>query len=224
MRHFIKLSLGLTMNNIIVFADVETTGFNPEVDVIVEVAMVIQNRDGGLITFQRYIRWDSYPENFKEAFEVSGITLELLDKKGFPPRKVYEDLLAWLKFNTGYFLNNKNVFIAGHNISFDVRFLEVFMKKMWKKETDELLHKIFLSPKIDTMTLYAEAMMRGAVPDTSSFKLKTLCNKLDIKVDNFHSALDDAIASMRVRNKVWKLIEPDTRQVVMFDLNQIDHL
>tara|TARA_R100001198_G_scaffold94009_1_gene76180 strand:+ start:347 stop:964 length:618 start_codon:yes stop_codon:yes gene_type:complete len=195
------------------WADVESTGLDPYTHKIVEIAVIAETEDGGIIPFHRFIRHDVYPDGFQEAFDISGITIEKLEKDGVTARQAYLDFVAWLKQNFPVYNRNIHIMLAGHNILFDCKFIEMWMRDNYLTENDLTYQQVFTRPVIDTMSVYAEGLLQGKVPETHSFRLQTLCNKMGVKVEKFHSATSDAVASMNLYRKVWAKLQHKSEQL-----------
>lgn len=96
---------------LVAVVDIETTGFSPKVDRIVEIAALLATVDGQVV--------DQYatlinPQRHVSASEVHGLTATLLS--GAPTFPEVAPFLA-------HFLSRGSV-VAGHNVKFDLRLLD----------------------------------------------------------------------------------------------------
>ena len=80
----------------------------------------------------------------------------------------------------------RNTFIGGHNVNFDISFLDFVLQASERKK---LRHK-----KIDTLFL-ARKLIPGEVPN---FRLNTLAQYFKVKTEPSHRALADARATVEV--------------------------
>jgi len=155
--------------------DIETTGLTPVVDRIVEIGAV-KFRNGEVIeTFQELI--DPQMPISPGAFAVNGITDEMV--KGKP---TIDDVLPrFIEFL------GEAVLIA-HNSPFDVGFLSYDISRLDLTLADK--------PVLDTC-----AIPKRLFPGAYSYSLENLVAFLDIQRDDFHRALADATACMRLFNR-----------------------
>lgn len=121
-----------------VFLDLETTGLDPTFDVILEVGMVITDRDlNELASFSRTIKWDAIEYNqltgeYTPPFGVGSVVTDMHENSGlwhdsyrstFTQLDALSDASFWLGqqlYNAGGKLP-----LAGNNVSFDRTFLQL---------------------------------------------------------------------------------------------------
>lgn len=151
--------------------DIETTGFDPVKDEILEIGLVFFDiSQKGLVIRQEYSKV------FKPKGEVSemilgltGITKEELENgENFAEHR--EEIQALLK----------NTVIVGHNVGFDTKFLQGFGIK-------------FTGQSIDTLDL-AQAFL----PTHPSYNLENLMHYFGVPHTEAHRALADAKACLQV--------------------------
>jgi len=161
------------MDNL-VFVDVETTGLNPAYHEIIEIALVSKD-----FTYHRKI----IPEMIEHADPFA------MKLNGYCPEKWSEAITAkQLILEIQYLL--KNVTLAGHNVSFDIEFLE---------ETYTRYGKIFnlKRRRIDTVTMAYEHLYPLGL---QSLSLDAIRDFLDWSKEGSHTALKDAQDSRRLFN------------------------
>lgn len=146
--------------------DLETTGFIPGVDRIVEIGAVRFNNDQVDAVFSTLVNPQvSIP---KGATEVNGITDEMVQGK-----PTIESLLKpFAEFC-------EDTLIVAHNAGFDVPFLS---HEIEKNESEAPLGVV-----LDTLSL-----SRKIYPGLPNYKLGTLVQHLKINASNFHRAEEDA--------------------------------
>jgi len=165
----------LPAGNYVVF-DIETSGFNPELHKIIEIA-AIKVVDG--------VRVDSYHSLVNYKGKLSSAVIELTginpdDLRGAPDRRTV--LQEFYDFIGDYDL-------VGHNIAqFDNKFL-------WFGALS-----VGMTPKkngiIDTLGIAKATIL------ADSYKLEYLCRELNINVHNTHRALDDANLTLMLLSKI----------------------
>lgn len=156
--------------------DLETTGFDLEKDKITEVAAVKFDNKTIIDTFQTLINADiMIPDT---VAIITGITNDML--KNAPG---FEDISETLKTFVG-----ENA-IIGHNIQFDLSFLEKHGLK-------------FENKIIDTYEL-----VRVLFPSESSYALDMLSLRWDFKHRCKHRALDDCFAVTELFAKIMEKIK-----------------
>ena len=161
------------------FLDLETTGFEPKKDSIVEIAF-IRKKDG-----QETDRFDHVFLPDKSPLtpfisNLTGITTKELDQEG---KKLSEEIDI---------INEKigDSVIVGHNIDFDIRFLAA-------NGVD-----IANNPRIDTHEL-----ARILLPGEESFALEILSRKYGFVHKDAHRAMSDVEVSVDLFEMLLKKIE-----------------
>ena len=151
--------------------DIETSGFDPSESEVLELGMVffeIENKSIKILS-----EWQSVFKPTKEVppriLALTGISQEELDQaESF--RDKYDQIQSLVK----------DCVIVGHNISFDIKFLEGFGIK-------------FSGKQIDTLDL-AQMLL----PNNQSYNLEALMNFLEVDHKDAHRALADAKAVLVV--------------------------
>lgn len=158
--------------------DIETTGFDPLTEEILEVGFCFfeVTKKGINIT-------EEWTQVFKPSKEVNpkilgltGITQKELDNA--PTFSVYKEFLQ---------VKLGSAIIVGHNIVFDIRFLEQFGIK-------------FSGEKIDTLDL-----VQWLLPTRHSYNLESLMHFFKVPHTEAHRALADAKAALKVLEKLLLL-------------------
>jgi DNA polymerase III epsilon subunit-like protein len=103
--------------------DVETTGFDPKVDRIIEVgAMVVDGESWAPEGGAQGLVWEpGYPALTPEVEEVTGISQALLEREGRPLSEVVNDI--------GHFVDDEVAFVIAHNSPFDEGFFREEMMR-----------------------------------------------------------------------------------------------
>lgn len=176
------------------FLDLETTGLDPQRDSILEISWVLEDETGQQIeTFDEVFHPDKSPLT-PFVTHLTGITESEISRKG--------KRLATLRTVLSEKL--KNSVIVGHNIDFDLQFLQ------------ENGVEVSQNQRIDTHEL-ARILLVGE----ESFSLEVLSKKYDFEHKDAHRALSDARASRELFRFLQQKIEalsPDflkTIQVIL---------
>lgn len=152
------------------FVDFETTGFSPRKgDRIVEAAVITTDWEGNILShFETLVN----PMREVTGTEIHQLTAEML---GHAPKfsDIADDLLFYLKDKV----------IIGHNLSFDLRFLEAELERQFRKQ--------FLLQGMCTLQL-----SKCLFPTLPIRRLEALCEFLDVELSQAHSAFADCEATV----------------------------
>ena len=180
-REFKGNSLLDFVNNYVV-VDIETTGFSPSANEIIEIGAIKVLNNEVCDSYHALIKIDNeIPQNI---VNLTGITDDLLKEKGI---LINDAICSFIKFV------GENI-VVGHNINFDINFLYDNCVKYTGKP--------FTNDFIDTMRI-----AKNFVKDTYNHKLITLAKKFEINYDNHHRALSDVMITNEVYKKLKYLKE-----------------
>lgn len=168
-------------NNLLIFpdeyvvVDIETTGFSPEYDDIIEIALIKISNGNIVDKFSTLIKPistfldDDYNEYYIDDFisELTGITNDMLmDAPEFS--EVANQMLSFV---------SKNI-VVGHNVNFDINFLyDNLMKYTGSELNNDYCDLLRISRKL--------------FPDLENHKLKTLAKEFNIEQPEVHRGLAD---------------------------------
>lgn len=160
--------------------DVETTGLDPEVDRILQVAAVVVDESGHVVdSFETVVKPESPSEYQHGAEHVHGITRDEV-QNGMPLRAAIEKLKQ---------ISTNAVFTA-HNARFDLGFLSAEASRVGTEWTVEsVVDTLHLSRALDSSREY-------------SHRLTDLCERYGIERDRAHNALSDARATAELLPKL----------------------
>ena len=154
----------------IVCFDVETTGLSPLMHEIIEIAG-IKVHGHKVETFSELIKPNIIiPDN---TIKIHGITNEMV-KDADSAKNVIPKFLEFIRGHS----------LVAHNGKFDVGFLVNYMHH---KKLDVFFSEIYCSCKLARQVIKSE-----------NHKLITLCEFMDIDIENHHRALDDAVATIKI--------------------------
>ena len=157
-----------------VVVDLETTGFVPGSDRIIEVGAAKIRGGEHLDTFQRLVQPGvALPAAITE---LTGITDAMLE--GAPSiAEVLPELLAWMG----------DAVVVGHNLGFDTAFLDAALVDCGRPP--------LAGDRVDTLVLARRLVPGRTVAD---MRLATLAAHFDSGAEPTHRALEDALATVAV--------------------------
>lgn len=166
------------LNNDIVVFDLETTGIDYKTNKIIEFGAVKIKKGIICETFSTLVN----PQiNIPfDATEVNGITNEMV--KNAP--KLEDVMPDFYKFCD-------NCTIVAYNIPFDYSFINYYGKQLGYK---------FSNPQQDAL-----AIARRKIKGLKSYKLKNVCEALNVSLIDAHRAINDTIATAKVYIKLMEM-------------------
>ncbi len=173
-----------------VVLDIETTGLDSENHEIIEIYAFLVEKERITKQFHRLIN----PGYFipKRITEITGITNAML--VGQPSmREIIYELDDFIK----------DYIIIGHNINFDLSFLNRAYKLY--------LHKKISSPSICTLEL-----ARKLMPNLKSYKLSALADYFNIKYEKLHRAKHDAFLTYNIFNKLMEIMRKQYKRELSY--------
>mgnify|MGYP002229765452 FL=1 len=170
-KQLVENSRGQDFGDTFVVFDIETTGFSPKKNKIIEIGAV-KVVDGRITDkFSTFVNPD-VPIPF-DIEKLTGIN----DSMVLPYPKIDVILPQFLEF-VG------DAVLVAHNASFDVGFIGHFAEK--------------LELPFDPTVLDTVAIARLLLPNLNRFKLDTVAKALNISLQNHHRAVDDAGATAEI--------------------------
>lgn len=152
--------------------DLETTGFSPISNEIIEIGAVKINKDGILERFSRFVK------------PRKSIPIEVQNLTGILPEMVAEaDYIETVLPEFMEFVGKCT--LVAHNAQFDAGFLRANLHRHLSRKLQ--------NPILDTL-----ALARALIPDLKNHKLNTLAKELNISLENHHRAVDDAEATANI--------------------------
>lgn len=184
----------------ILWLDTETTGLNPKVHGLREVAFIIEidgvEAEKGVFKINPFSYTSKNVEIDDYALSISNVTVsELLtyDRSSYCFKEFMNVLTKYVNVN-----DKDDVFvIAGYNVSFDVGFIKAWFREMGLSDSYKGL---FHYKNLDVFPLVITLKHLGLI-DTVDDKLKTICDYFNIKLDA-HKAISDIEAT----KKLYELI------------------
>lgn len=162
-----------------VLVDIETTGFSPVKDNIIEIGAIKVKNNEIISEYNELIKIDKILSPF--TTKLTGITDEMLQSG----KNITEVLKEFVKFS-------ENKIIIGHNVTFDLGFLNYNCRKY--------LNYNLNNDYVDTM-----CMTRKIVPNSINYKLGTLANLFNVSYEGAHRGLKDVQITYEVYNNLRKI-------------------
>lgn len=174
--------------------DLETTGFSPTKDEIIEIGAVKISGNQIVDQFSSFVKpVQSIP---LEVTNLTGISNESVEDAP----DIYEVLPKFVDFAA-------DAVLVAHNAQFDTGFLWANM--------DRVMKKVNRFPVLDTLGL-----ARALYPKLKNHKLKTLAKEFKVKLENHHRAVDDAEATSQLLMKFLN----DIKEKEITSLEEINSL
>jgi DNA polymerase-3 subunit epsilon len=176
--------------------DTETGGFDPEEHSILSIGAVVWRPFEILDSKEVLI---SEPEiNYdEEALAVNKIDIEYLKENGLAPLEAIKELED---FVDSYFSPNERMILAGHNIWFDIRFIERLYKIAGRNFREKFAYRL-----LDTASLLLFLSESNVISvDKPSLDDAIKYFKIDPPKKR-HSAIDDAIATSMLLSDLFKI-------------------
>lgn len=180
----------------IIYFDTETTGTNPNVNEIIQFAAIVEI-DGEI---KEEVNFTCQPTNWddiqQEALSVTGMTIERL--KSFEmPHTMAPKIQALFNKHIDKYDSSDKFFPAGHNIQFDIEFLQRF----WKKHIDQYGIGSYQNWRSLDSRVFANFLNVAGKLNIENVKLETLCKYYGIEI-NAHDALSDIRATRLLIKKM----------------------
>ena len=188
MKDIVENNQGQSLLDPCVVFDIETTGFGPIKDKIIEIGAV-KVVDGKIVDhFSTFIN----PE-IPIPFEIEQLT-GINDEMVMNAEKIDVVLPRFLDFC-------KDCILVAHNASFDVGFIT--------KKAE------FLNIRTSFTVIDTVSMARVLLPHLNKFKLNVVAKELGVSLENHHRAVDDATATADIFVKFIEMLKQ--REVYSLD-------
>ena len=173
-------SQGQSLQGSYVVFDIETTGFSPDVNHIIEIGAVKVENGAIIDRFSSFVNPQvPIPYRIEELTHIN-------DSMVIDAPTIEVVLPQFLKFCEGCVM-------VAHNADFDVSFI---------KRKAANLGEDFNPTYVDTV-----AMARFLLPSLSRFKLDTVAKAVGVNLDNHHRAVDDAACTAEIFVKFIVMLE-----------------
>ncbi len=165
LRSPVKNAAGQSLNGTFVVFDIETTGFSPDKNKIIEIGAVRLENGKVKDRFSTFV--DPLTPIPYDIEKLTGINDEMV--KGAP--SIENVIPDFISFSDG-------AVMVAHNAEFDMSFI--------KKNADPL------GLQYDKTVIDTVSLARILLPDMKRYRLDSIAKALHIPLDNHHRAVDDA--------------------------------
>lgn len=185
----------------ILYFDTETTGVDPRIHEIVQFAAIVEV-DG---TVKEEVNWKCQPTKWEvlspEALAVTGMTIEKL-KESDPPAVMMEKIRGLFDRYIDKFDKSDKFYPAGHNVVFDLDFLQNF----WKQHGDQYGTGSYQNWRVLDSRIFAHFLIVAGKLQVEDVKLETLCKHYGIEI-SAHDALSDIRATRQLIAKMMEALK-----------------
>ena len=188
------------MDNFFLILDTETGGLNSKTNSLNEIAAALCDEQGKQIE-QFQIILNPYSQNKLSslyALKLSSLFERGTNFKQIDNTEIANQFAQWLiMISTKY-----NPILVGHNLKFDLEFLESFMQANGFEKPFEIF-----SPHIIDTIMFAKILSLSGKIKSKKMNLATLCEEFDIKNENAHTAMADVEATTQLLIKFFSLLK-----------------
>ncbi|MCC8028877.1 MAG: PolC-type DNA polymerase III [Lachnospiraceae bacterium] len=180
LKSLVEHPRGQSLRDIFVVFDIETTGFSPDKNRIIEIGAV--KVEGGKVSD----RFSSFVNpQIPIPYEIEQLT-GIRDDMVLDAPLISEALTRFMEFSEG-------AVMVAHNADFDMSFI--------RKNCDQL------GMPCEKTVLDTVALARFLLPQLNRFKLDTVAKALNISLNHHHRAVDDAGCTAEIFVKFIEMLE-----------------
>ena len=173
----------------ILYFDTETTGTDPDKNEIIQFAAIVEVNGEVVDEIDLRCQPTDWSSVSAEALQVTGLTVDEL--KGFDnPLCMALKLEAFFDRHIDKFDKSDKFYPAGHNVTFDLNFLQSF----WKKHISPYGVGSYQNWRALDTRILANFLLYDKGLAISDAKLSTLCEYFNIELDAY-DALNDIRAT-----------------------------
>lgn len=173
----------------ILYIDTETTGTNSQKHEIIQIAALIEIDNEIVEEINLRIRPTNWETIDPEALKVTGKTIEEL-KTYMDPKMAFVTLKGTLEKYVNKYDRNDKFYPAGHNLGFDIEFLQAF----WKKYGDIYGTGSYQNWRFLDTRILANFLCSYGLIKPLNVTLGEMCKTYNIHLDA-HDALNDIRAT-----------------------------
>jgi len=180
-----------------IYFDLETTGLDPIINGIIQIAGIIEVDGKEVEEFNMKLKPFELDVIEEEALKVSGTTREEI-KTFEDPNLVYAKITSIFNKYIDKYNRDDKFIVCGYNVRFDINFL----KEFFVKNGDNYLFSYFGQPK-DPFPVIQYLSAIGKIISTNN-KLSTICEYFKIDIKDAHDAMVDIKATKTLIEKIDK--------------------
>lgn len=182
--------------NRLLFIDTETGGVDPQKHSLLSIALVVWDSSDGVIDSKEFfIKHNEYIIT-SEAKKINKFDIDKHELVALDAKSVIGDIRV---FCAKFFPDDNLIPLAGHNTQFDVSFLRVFLESQGRSFNQLFSHRILDTYSIIMYLIYAEKIPPNVVSSAKVFQ------HFGIKVNGRHTALGDALATVKLFERLLEL-------------------
>jgi DNA polymerase III epsilon subunit-like protein len=185
----------------ILFIDTETGGIDPAKNSLLSLAMVVW-KEAEIKASMEILINDGVLDVTAKALEINGIDLEEHKKKAVTPAVAIQQFDNFLK---EHFPEGEKIVLGGHNITFDVNFLNAFLTKNGYSFQQRFSHRY-----VDTATILFYLYLTGKIK-TKIVSSQDAFNSFGITVKGRHTALGDVLATAKLFSILVGILYKDSK-------------
>lgn len=185
----------------ILYFDCETTGLDHKINDVIQFSALVEI-DGKLVDeiniHMQPVHWHNVSI---EALTVNGTTIEMLESY-MTPDLAFQQIKRFLERYVSKFDRNDKFYPAGHNVQFDLDFMQTF----WKRQGDKYGMGSYHNWRALDSRVFANFLLAGGIIDVPDVKLQTLCAFFNIEIEA-HDAFSDIKATRQLISRMMQLIK-----------------
>ena len=185
----------------ILFIDTETGGIDPAINSLLSLACVVWE-EGEIKASREMLINDGVLNVTEKALEINGIDLDEHKKKAVTPAKAVQEFDSFLQ---AHFTSDEKITLGGHNITFDVNFLNTFLTKNGYNFQRRFSHRTVDTSSILFYLYLTGKIKRKIVSSQDAFEY------FGITVEGRHTALGDVIATAELFSKLISILYRDSK-------------
>lgn len=185
----------------ILFIDTETGGIDPASHSLLSLALVVWKELEVRASIEILVN-DGVLNVTEKALEINGINLSEHKKKAVSPALALQQFDQFLDI---HFSRDEKIILGGHNINFDVNFLNAFLTRSGYNFQQRFSHRF-----VDTSSILFYLYLTGKIKR----KLTASQDAFDyfgITVPGRHTALGDAFATAQLFSKLVSILYRDPK-------------
>lgn len=186
----------------VIYFDTETTGLDHKINEMVQFSAIVEidgKVEEEMNLFIQPTRWDCIEQG---ALDTTGMTIEQL-RTFEEPAAAFSKLQSMFNRYIDKYDREDKFFPAGHNVVFDINFLQAF----WKQHGDKYGIGSYQNwHSIDTRIIASWLLYSGQLKGVENVKLGTLCAYFGIPIQA-HDSMSDIRATRDLSIKMREFLK-----------------